>query len=162
MTRWQWVLGGTAILLLAIQLVPNELPAVESNNPGDLIQSGVVGEDVAVLLKNACYDCHSNESKYPWYSNVAPASWLVAKDVREAREELNFSLWQDYDMMDQLGKLDDIYLEVDEGKMPLGIYTLMHPSAKLDETQRKTIVEWAEATMDVIAEEEEDEPVEIE
>lgn len=145
------------MLLLAIQLVPNELPEVVADNPGDLIQSGVVGEDVAMLLKNSCYACHSNETDYPWYSYVAPASWLVAKDVREAREELNFSLWKDYDMMDQLGKLDDTYMEVEEGKMPLGIYTLMHPSAKLDEAQRKTIVDWAEATMDIIAEEEEDE-----
>ncbi len=162
MKRWHWLLGGTAFLLLAIQFVPNELPAVETNNPGDLIQSGVVGEDVAMLLKNSCYNCHSNESEYPWYSYVAPASWLVAKDVREAREELNFSTWKDYDMIDQLGKLDDTYLEVEEGRMPMGIYTLMHPSAKLDEVQRQSIVEWAEATMDIIAEGEEDDSGEIE
>ena len=162
MKRRHWLLGGTAALLIAIQFVPNELPAVETNNPGDLIQSGVVEDNVAMLLKNSCYNCHSNESEYPWYSYVAPASWLVAKDVREAREELNFSMWQDYDMMDQLGKLDDIYLEVDEGRMPMGIYTLMHPSAKLDEVQRQSIVEWAEATMDIIAEGEDDDSGEIE
>ena len=154
MKRRHWLLGGSAVLLLAIQLVPNELPYVENNNPGDLIQSGIVDNSVALMLKTSCYNCHSNESQYPWYSYVAPASWLVAKDVTEAREELNFSKWEEYDMIEQLEKLDDIYLEIEAAKMPLGIYTLMHPSAKLDETQRKVIMEWAESTMDVIAEEE--------
>ncbi|WP_026968803.1 heme-binding domain-containing protein [Algoriphagus terrigena] len=157
MKRWHLLVGAPVLLLLVIQLVPNELPPTVPTNPGDLIQSGIVDENVATLLKRSCYSCHSNETEYPWYSYVAPSSWLVAKDVREAREEVNFSLWREYDMMDQLGKLDDIYLEVDEGRMPMGIYTLMHPSAKLDEAQRQTIIEWAEATMDVIAEEDEGE-----
>ena len=157
MKRWHLLVGAPVLLLLVIQLVPNELPPTVPTNPGDLIQSGIVDENVATLLKRSCYSCHSNETEYPWYSYVAPSSWLVTKDVREAREEVNFSLWREYDMMDQLGKLDDIYLEVDEGRMPMGIYTLMHPSAKLDEAQRQTIIEWAEATMDVIAEEDEGE-----
>jgi hypothetical protein len=162
MKRRHWLLGGSAVLLLAIQLVPNELPVVETDNPGDMIQSEIVDDNVAMMLKTSCYNCHSNESQYPWYSYVAPASWLVTKDVREAREELNFSNWEDYDMIEQLEKLDDIYLEVEAGKMPLGIYTLMHPAAKLDEAQQKVIMEWAEATMDVIAEEEEEDTDAIE
>lgn len=156
MKVWHWLLGGTAIALLAIQLVPNELPPVEPNNPGDIIQNGLVAGDVAMLLKNSCYSCHSNETVYPWYSYVAPSSWLIASDVRDGREELNFSNWEDYDLLEKLAKLDDIYSEVEEGEMPLGIYTLMHPSANLDETQRQTILQWAESTMDVIAEEEEE------
>lgn len=156
MKRWHYLLGGPALLLLAIQLVPNELPAVVTTNPGDIIESGIVNEEIASMLKVSCYNCHSNETQYPWYSYVAPASWLVAKDVREAREELNFSEWEDIEMVDQLGKLDDIYLEVESGKMPMGIYTLIHTSAKLDEQQRQLIMTWAEDTMDVIAEEEEE------
>lgn len=155
MKTWKYLLGGLAVVGVAIQLVPNELPPVESNNPGDLIGSGMVSEDVAGMLKASCYDCHSNESKYPWYSSVAPASWLVAKDVREAREELNFSTWADYDMMEKLEKLDDISIEVKEGEMPMEIYTAIHTSAKLDDAQRQLIIAWAEATMDVVVEEEE-------
>jgi flavodoxin len=79
---------------------------------------------------------------------------LVAKDVREGREELNFSTWTAYSMMDKLAKLDDIVEEVNEGEMPMKIYTVMHPSAGLDEAQRQLIVSWAEATMDIVAEEE--------
>lgn len=162
MKRWHYLLGGPALLLLIIQLVPTELPEVVTSNSGDIIASGIVSEEVAKMLKTSCYNCHSNETEYPWYSHVAPSSWLVARDVRLAREELNFSLWQNYDMIEQLEKLDDIYLEVEAGKMPLGIYTLVHQSAKLDEAQRQQIIEWAEATMDVIAESEDEEESEEE
>jgi hypothetical protein len=157
MKRWHYLLGGPVLLLLIIQLVPNELPAVVDTNPGDIIQSGIVSEEVASLLKVSCYNCHSNETEYPWYSYVAPSSWLVARDVRLARAELNFSEWVEMDMLDQLAALDDITDEVKSGEMPMGIYTLIHPSAKLDERQRDLIITWAEEAMDIIAEEDEDE-----
>jgi hypothetical protein len=156
MKLWHYLLGGLALVFLGIQFVPNELPAVETNNTGDIIQSGLVSQDVAALLKKSCYDCHSNESVYPWYSHIAPSSWLVAKDIREGREELNFSEWDNYDMMKKLGLLDDISIAVGEGEMPLGIYLLMHPSAKIDDAQRELIIAWAEDAMDIVAEEEED------
>lgn len=157
MKRWRYILGGLALVITGIQLIPTELPATSTDNPGDIIKSGLVSQDVAILLKTSCYSCHSNETKYPWYSHVAPSSWLVGHDVREGREELNFSRWQDYDVRKILGKLDDITAEVGEGRMPLGIYTIMHPSAKLNDEQRKLIVAWAEATMDSVAEDEEEE-----
>jgi hypothetical protein len=150
------IFGGLAFVFVGIQFVPNELPAVEMNNPGDIIQSGIVSQEVSRLLKTSCYSCHSNETIYPWYSYVAPSSWLVAKDVREGREELNFSTWQENDMVKKLGFLDDISSEVGEGRMPMEIYTFMHPSAKLTDEQRELIVTWAEDTMDVVVEEEED------
>lgn len=156
MRRRNYLFGGLALVLIGAQLVPNNLPAVETDNPGDLIANGIVSGDVAILIKKSCYNCHSNETEYPWYSHVAPSSWLVAHDINSAREELNFSTWQDSDMMDRLTKLDDIAMEVGEGRMPLGIYTLMHPSAKLDDAQRQSIVAWAEETMDVVAEEDEE------
>ena len=157
MKKRYYILGALTFFVLVAQIIPNELPAVETNNPGDLMGSGLVSQDVSILLKKSCYNCHSNETEYPWYSYVAPSSWLVVRDIRAAREELNFSIWQDYDMMDKLGKLDDISIEVGEGRMPMRIYTLMHPSSKLDDKQRELLVAWAEATMDVVAEEEDEE-----
>ena len=151
--KWgTYLLGLLALLLLGIQLVPNELPEVHIYNSGDLIQSGLVSEDVAALLKTACYDCHSNETQFPWYAKVAPSSWLVAKDVKEGRESLNFSHWEDLNLMQQLGKLDDIAIEVDEGRMPMDIYVKMHREAKLTDAQRRLIVAWAEDTMDRLVE----------
>lgn len=156
MKTWHYLVGGIAVIGLAIQLVPNELPAVENSNPADLIGSGIVEGEVAGLLKTACYDCHSNETKYPWYSHVAPVSWLVAKDTREGREELNFSTWQEYDMMEKLKKLDDLVIEVKEGEMPMKIYTVIHSESRLTDAQRQLIITWAESTMDLVAEENEE------
>jgi len=157
MKLWQYILGGLGIVLIGIQFVPNELPAVEISNPGDIIQSGIVTQELAALLKTSCYSCHSNETVYPWYSHIAPSSWLVAKDVREGRKELNFSEWQNQDLMAKLGKLDDIIQEIEEGTMPMGIYVLMHPSAKIDDGQRELIIAWAEEAMDLLVEEDEEE-----
>ncbi|MFD2200819.1 heme-binding domain-containing protein [Shivajiella indica] len=154
MKKRYYILGLLLLVFLGIQLVPSELPEVKANNPGDIIQSGLVNQDVAALLKKSCYDCHSNESVFPWYSHIAPSSWLVAKDIREGREELNFSEWENYDMMKKLSLLDDIAIAVKEGEMPMQIYLLMHPSSKLDENQRQSIIDWAEESMDIVAEEE--------
>lgn len=153
MKAWQYLVLAIALILLGIQLVPVDLPPVAQDNPGDLLGAGIVDGEVADLLQTACYDCHSNTTKYPWYSYVAPVSWLVAKDVREAREEANFSTWADYELMDQLSILDDVYSTVEEGHMPLPIYITLHAEADLDDAQRQKIVEWAEAAMDSIAEE---------
>lgn len=155
MKWWHYLLSILVLVFLGIQFVPNDLPEVELQNPGDIMLTGMVNDDVAGLLKNSCYDCHSNESKYPWYSHIAPSSWLVTKDIREGREELNFSQWNSYDLMEQLGKLDDIIEEVSSGNMPMGIYTLMHSSAKLSDAQRELIVAWAEESMDKLVEEDE-------
>jgi hypothetical protein len=160
MTLGKSILIVLVLVFIGIQFVPNELPPVQTNNPGDIIQSGIVGQEISALLKTSCYSCHSNETIYPWYSYVGPSSWLVAKDVREGREELNFSTWQENDMIKKLGLLDDISTEVGEGNMPMGIYTLMHPSAKLTDEQRELIVAWAEDAMDLVLEEDEEDDVE--
>lgn len=154
MKPWQIIAGGLVLIFGIIQLIPNELPPAAAQPREDLLNNELVNTEVAQLLKTSCYDCHSNETNYPWYSHIAPVSWLVARDVREGREELNFSKWQEYDLNKMLGKLEDISEEVSEEKMPMKIYTLIHPSANLDVTQRELIIAWAESTMDKIAEEE--------
>ena len=152
MKVWHYSGLAIALIILGIQFVPVDLPEVKQDNPGDLIGSGIVDGEVANLLQTACYNCHSNLTEYPWYAYVAPVSWLVAKDVRVAREEVNFSSWTDYELMDQLAILDDIYSTVEEKHMPLPIYITMHAEADLDDEQRQKIVEWAENAMDIIAE----------
>lgn len=154
--KWlRYTAGSIVIILVVIQFIPNELPPAEGENQGDLIKGNFASPEVAQLLKNSCYNCHSNETRYPWYSYVAPVSWLVAADVRNGRDELNFSTWTGYDATKMLGKLDDIGEEVGEGDMPLPIYTFMHPSARLDDKQREMIVQWAEGAMDKLVEDEE-------
>ncbi|NVJ87712.1 MAG: heme-binding domain-containing protein [Algoriphagus sp.] len=149
---WKYIGIGLVVILLALQLIPNELPPVQTENPAAIDHSPLLDPEVATIFKSSCYDCHSNETDYPWYSHVVPVSWLVAKDIREGREELNFSEWENYDPLDQLAILDDIYGEVEEEEMPLPIYTMIHWEARIGAFERQKIMDWAERSMDEIAE----------
>ena len=100
---------------------------------------------VAALLRTSCMDCHSSETRWPWYSHVAPMSWLVANDVKEGRERLNFSSWPVTDHGRAGRKFGNISDEVDEGNMPPKKYTLIHRDAVLTAAQRQTILDWADA-----------------
>ena len=127
------------VVLIGIQFVP-----VSKTNPP------VTGEikapaDVMEILRTSCYDCHSNESTWPWYSNIAPVSWLVASDVNEAREHMNFSEWDSYSAEDRAEDIDEIWEEIEDGEMPLWFYLPLHSEAKLSEVQKETIRKWVEA-----------------
>jgi hypothetical protein len=96
------------------------------------------------LLQRA-HDCHSNETRWPWYAYVAPASWLVAWDVHEARTHLNFSTWGDYAPKKQRHKLDELVEMIDEDEMPLWYYRPLHADARLTDAERAQLVAWARA-----------------
>jgi len=104
--------------------------------------------DVAQVLRTSCFDCHSQETKWPWYSRVAPMSWTVASDVKEGREHLNFSDWPVSDPARAARKFGNISDVVDSAEMPPGKYTLIHRDAILSAAQRKLIMDWAEAQSD--------------
>ena len=126
-----------ALVLFAIQLVPvpRENPPVTAEiQAPDQVQS---------LLERSCYDCHSNHTVWPWYSQVAPVSWLVYRDVKKARDELNFSLWDEYTDRRRDHKLEEIEEKVSEGEMPLKIYLPLHPDARLSDADRQTLIDWA-------------------
>lgn len=136
------VWGGAALLvvLIAIQLIPTaraENPAVE--------EEIVASAEVMHLLRRSCYDCHSNETSWPWYSRVAPARWLVHHDVLEGREHLNFSTWNRYDAEQRAEKLEELVEEVHEGKMPPWFYTPLHPGSGLSDPERAVLERWARA-----------------
>lgn len=128
---------GLLVLLLLVQLIP-----VRRGNPP--VESDVAAPpEVASVLRRACYDCHSNETVWPWYSRVAPVSWLVARDVREGREALNYSTWGRYSPEERAEKLEETWEDVAEGEMPLRIYTLAHPGARLTSDDREALRAWA-------------------
>ena len=153
---------GGVVILAALQLVPAELPLQSPTPATDLLASGEVPEAIASLLKTSCYDCHSVETHYPWYSHVAPVSWLVAKDVREGREELNFSDWGTLPRRRKVSRLEDISEVVAEGHMPLPVYLVIHWDAKLTDAQREEIVGWANGYQDKVINEPEPEEEEEE
>ena len=136
-----YILAGVLILM---QLYPVSQPEVSFDNPDDLLKNVDVPIDISAIFKSTCYDCHSNETNYPWYANIAPVKWLIYDDVIKAREELNFSEWNRLTKIDMAEKLDDISTEVLEEEMPLKIYPLLHPNAKLSKDDREAVSEWAE------------------
>jgi len=138
-----WIILVAIVVIM--QLIPSGRPEVIKENPKGLFANNNVPDSVVYLLRTTCYDCHSNETIYPWYSYVAPVSWLVARDTRLGREELNFSNWESNDKMKKAKLLDDIVEEVSDGGMPMAIYPLMHPEAKLKKSDRQMIVDWADS-----------------
>jgi len=97
------------------------------------------------ILRHACYDCHSNETRWPWYSTVAPLSWLLQRDVNHGRARLNFSRWPDYasDPGTACEKLEKIALVLTRGDMAPWYYQLLHPTARLSRAQRDAVRDWA-------------------
>lgn len=125
------VLIGVACLFVAIQLVPY---GRTNRNPRVTQEAPWTSAEAKHLAETACYDCHSNKTKWPVYANIAPISWWVANHVQEGRDALNFTEWDKRQEVDELAKI------VNEGEMPPGYYTAMHGSAKLTAAQKETLV----------------------
>lgn len=123
-----------AVVLLAIQLVP-----VGRTNPPVAAAPAWDSPRTEQLARAACYDCHSNETRWPWYTRVAPASWLLVNHVNEGREHLNFS-------EARLRHADDAAEEVRDGGMPLWSYTLLHPEARLSAEDKAALADGLEHT----------------
>ena len=130
--------GAFLILVFgAIQLIP-----LDQTNP-PVEEDIQTPHHIKVILKQACYDCHSHETVWPWYSNMAPVSWLLIWDVRKGREELNFSTWNRYNPTKQKKFLREIWEEVEEGEMPPWFYLPLHPDSFLSAHDRQQIKAWA-------------------
>lgn len=139
------VLAGTAV---AVQLVPLErvnlpVPPLLPSPPS----TGDIGAppQIEALLARACYDCHSNRTKWPWYSHVAPVSWRLARDVALGRKELNFSEWRSYYPQTRRRKLQWMGRVLRERSMPPWAYRLMHPGARLNGAERAMLDRWIDA-----------------
>lgn len=133
------VLLFLVVVLVAIQLVPY---GRAHDNPPVRREPAWASARTEELARAACYDCHSNQVAWPWYSHVAPASWLVESDVEEAREHLNFSEWDRPQR-----HADDAAEEVAEGEMPLWYYVLLHPRARLSDGERRELADGLKATL---------------
>jgi Haem-binding domain len=109
--------------------------------------------NVREIIRRACYDCHSNETRWPWYSQIAPASWLAYHHVTEARARLNFSEWTDYtyDPGTEAHKLDEIERLIKSRVMPPWYYRMMHLQARLTDAQRAAVLSWIEDERSAVA-----------
>ncbi len=103
-----------------------------------------VSPEVNAVLERSCNDCHSDKTHWPWYSNIAPLSWYLVHDVHEGRAELSFSNWGSYTTKRATRKLQEICEQTGKGTMPLKTYVLMHPDAKLSDSDKKLLCNWAD------------------
>jgi len=134
------VLKITVLVLILALIIIQFIPVTKTNPPvtGDFDGPA----DVKETLRQSCYDCHSNETVWPWYSHIAPVSWLVASDVNEGRHHVNFSEWGGYSALKRAKAAEEIGDEVSAGEMPPSMFLIMHSSAKLDEHDKTVILDW--------------------
>ncbi len=141
--RWGAIGLGAALLLCQLYQPERTNPPVD---PSKTVEANLqVSPQVKEIMGRACRDCHTHETRWPWYSYVAPSSWLVAEDVEHAREHMNLSEWAKYDAIQMDKMLDEICEEVEEGGMPLPIYVLMHGEADLTAQERQVVCDWTRA-----------------
>jgi hypothetical protein len=141
-----------AIIFVVIQFIPSGIPENIPEDENSLARSSMVPEPVLEQLRTSCFDCHSNQTYLPWYSKIAPFSWMLADHIIEGRSNLNFSEWESYSRREKLGILESIADVVESGEMPLKSYLLIHRDAKLDEEKISALNQWVEETSDQILE----------
>jgi len=134
------LLIAAAIVIMQFFRIDKSVP--EMNEMDDFISQTNPPEKVKVILKNACYDCHSYKTQYPWYSNIAPVSWWLKDHIDEGREHLNFSIWRRYDLKRKKHKLEECWEEVEHGEMPLENYLYTHEEALLTKEEKETLITW--------------------
>jgi hypothetical protein len=140
-----------AITLLIVFIVIQFMPTKRNQNTellvSDFTKTYDVPNNIQKMLKAACYDCHSNNTKYPWYNKIQPVAWFIEHHIDEAKEELNFSEFGSYSSKKQNHKLDEIMDEVKEGKMPLKTYKVMHSEAKFSNDEKEAFINWFESKL---------------
>ncbi len=141
-------IGILCVLFLLAQVIRPEKTSVSTVTPGDITNHLNVPADVLSVMKKACYDCHSDNTVWPWYSHIAPVSWLLAMDVRVGRKHLNLSRWDELDTVKQLVALQLMNAQVETGGMPPFQYTLMHRDAILTDEEKNSFDVWARQRME--------------
>ena len=133
------ILGVFVLGFLLIQLIPF---GHNHTNPPTVAEPKWSSPQARALVKQHCFQCHSNETEWPWYSNIAPASWLIYNDVAEGREKFNFSDWGN-----NPGELDEIVEQIDRGSMPPIQYWIFHPGSRLTAAQKEAFIKGLEASI---------------
>ena len=144
------ILAGLVVGLLVAQLVRPVRNLSVIPGPNDISVKQTVPPAVQVLLQRACYDCHSNNTKYPWYSEVQPVRWWLDSHIKDGKRHLDFSEFGTYTAKRANHKMKQTAEQVESGEMPLPSYTWMHPEARLTPQEVKLLADWARATEKLI------------
>ncbi|MDA8951591.1 heme-binding domain-containing protein [Flavobacteriaceae bacterium] len=135
-----------ALILLVgfvgIQFVPTDLNQSDTVPKTDFLLVNNTQENISALLQESCYNCHSNNTEYPWYNKVQPVAWFLEDHINEGKEELNFNEWDAYSNRRKNSKLKSIISQVKDDEMPLASYTLIHKDAKLSNSEKTLIIDY--------------------
>jgi len=138
------------VLLVIIQFIRPAENHSDKLSANDITLHYPVPDTVLSILKRSCYDCHSNNTSYPWYNRVQPVAWWLNSHVTEGKRELNFSEFASYPLKKQARKLKNTVKEIKEGDMPLNSYLWIHIDAALDQGQKNILVYWADSLQRII------------
>ncbi|MBN4047274.1 heme-binding domain-containing protein [bacterium AH-315-P13] len=143
---------GIALLVvfIGIQFIPKTYNQSDTALASDFMTIFDAPEGIETQLKTSCYDCHSNNTYYPWYNKLQPVAWFLEDHITEAKGELNFNEFGDYSKRRQKSKLKSIISQIRDDEMPLTSYRLMHWDAKLADKEKKIIMDWIDNLRDNI------------
>lgn len=136
------IILGLAVILIGIQFfqpLRNQSDQVTASHIETVYN---VPQNVKAILTQSCYDCHSNNTRYPWYSRIQPGAWYMARHIKKGKEELNFSTFGEYSARKQRNKFRAMAGQVKDGEMPLSSYTLIHRNAVLSQADKQVLINW--------------------
>lgn len=142
MSRAKKIVSVILLLFIAIQFIQPAHNKSGQAQPADFAKVYTVPDNVQTILKNACYDCHSNNTHYPWYSNIQPVAWAMANHIKKGKQYLNFSEFGTLTNRRQVSKLKEIVNQIKDNEMPIASYKLMHKNAKLSKEEKSLIIKW--------------------
>jgi hypothetical protein len=135
-------------VFIAIQFIQPARNTSGQVLPTDISKTVSVPENVHAILQTACFDCHSNNTRYPWYNYVQPAAWILANHIKHGKKDLNFSEFGSYSTRRQQSKFKSIASQIEDGEMPLYSYTMIHKNARLTKEEKLVIIKWAQNEKD--------------
>lgn len=148
MSRSKKILLGLVVIFVLIQFIQPASNRSSEVSLTDITKEISLPQGIDSSLKKACYDCHSNNTNYPWYSRVQPFGWLLARHIKNGKAELNFNEFGSYSMRRQISKLNGIANSIKDGTMPLGSYEMLHKDARLSDEEKALLIDWAVKTKD--------------
>ncbi|MAO07402.1 MAG: hypothetical protein CL596_01675 [Alteromonas sp.] len=138
------------VAFVGIQFVPTERNQSDVVPKTDFMLVNSVPDHIKSKLQTSCYDCHSNNTQYPWYNKVQPIAWFLEDHIKEGKAELNFNEWDSLSNRRKKSKLRSIIKQIESDKMPLDSYTLIHKDASFSETEKQELIKWVEQLKDSI------------
>lgn len=142
MTLKKKIILGLAVILIGIQVFQPLRNQSDEVTASHIERVYAVPQNVKAILTQSCYDCHSNNTRYPWYSRIQPGAWYMARHIKKGKEELNFSTFGEYSARKQRNKFRAMAGQVKDGEMPLSSYTLIHRNAVLSQDDKQVLINW--------------------